>query len=87
MLFLSPCQLPPLHLAAIGGDQYKVEELVQKGADVNDKDIRSGVRILDCMYLQLALLIWVLVSGTQVRKVALFRPHKLFLVYVWVNFL
>ena len=51
VLFLSPCQLSSLHIAARGGDLCKVEELVRKGADVNDKDIRSGVRIVDCMYL------------------------------------
>ena len=42
-------------MAARGGNHDKVKELVEKGADVNVKDIRSGVRILD--YIQLALFI------------------------------
>ena len=41
-------------MAARGGDHDKVKELVKKGADVNVKDIRSGVRILD--YIQLVYL-------------------------------
>ena len=46
---LSPCQLSSLHMAAREGNENKVKELVQRGANVNIKDIRSGVRILDCI--------------------------------------
>ena len=42
-------------MTAKGGDQDKVKKIVENGADVNIKDIRSGVRILD--YIQLALFI------------------------------
>ena len=52
---LSPCQLSSLHMAAREGNQAKVKELVKNEADVNIKDIRSGVRTLD--YTQLALFI------------------------------
>ena len=40
-------------MEARGSDHDKVKELVEKGADVNVKDIRSGVRILDCIQLAL----------------------------------
>ena len=36
-------------MAAREGDQDKVKELVEQGADVNVSYAHSGVRILDCV--------------------------------------
>ena len=43
-------QLSPLHMAAGQGDPEKVEELVNKGADINAKDPGSGVHTLDSSF-------------------------------------
>lgn len=43
----SPCQLPPLHKAARGGNLGEVKELVKKKADVNFRHAPLGVRISD----------------------------------------
>ena len=46
--FFSPCQLPPLHMAAREGNLDKVKELVQDKADVNGRHIPSGVSYTSC---------------------------------------
>ena len=43
-------QLSPLHMAAGQGDPEKVEELLNKGADINIKDPGSGVHTLDSSF-------------------------------------
>ena len=54
--FVSPRQRTPLHWAAIQGEEGIVHILIEKGADMNIKDIR-GVRecvcITDCVLVLL----------------------------------
>ena len=60
ILFLSSCQITPLHVAAEGGRVGTVESLVAKGADINIKDDK-GVSAEAELYHFFCLIVFFLV--------------------------